>query len=94
MPVIAGSLFDDVNEDKIAAHSLTTEQVLQILSNHYIVVRNRRNRRALYLIVGLDDGGGCIAVPIEETHDPLIWRPITAWPCKDNERASLFTRMR
>ena len=91
MPVIAGFVFDDINEDKIGAHGLTTGQVLQILSNRYIIVRNRRNRRALHLIIGTDDGGGCIAVPVEKTHDPLMWRPITAWSCKDHERASLFS---
>lgn len=89
MPVIAGFVFDDVNEDKIAIHGLTTDQVLQVLSNRYKIVPNRRNQRAYYLVIGTDDGGRCIAVPVESTHDPLFWRPVTAWPCKSSERAAL-----
>jgi hypothetical protein len=40
-------------------------------------------------VIGHDNGGACIAVPVEPTHDPSVWRPITAWPCKQSERAKL-----
>jgi uncharacterized DUF497 family protein len=82
-------VFDDENEDKIAAHGLVPEQVEQILDNPHIVVRNRKRRRAMYLVIGRDNGGRCIAVPVEPTNDPVTWRPVTAWPCKDHERSML-----
>jgi hypothetical protein len=92
MPDVADFLFDDENEDKMAAHGLTPRRVLQVLDNVHIVVPNRRGRRAPSLIVGRDSGGACISVPIERTRDPLIWRPVTAWPSKDSERQQLERR--
>jgi hypothetical protein len=92
MPDVAYFLFDDENEGKIAAHRLTSWRVLQVLQNKHIVVPNRRRRRASFLIVGRDNGGACISVPIERTRDPLVWRPVTAWLSKDSERRQLERR--
>ena len=82
-------LFDEENEDKLAAHGITPRQVDQLLDDEYLVVSNRKERRAAYLVIGRDWGGACIAVPIEPTRDPTIWRPVTAWPCKASEEARL-----
>jgi hypothetical protein len=92
MPDAADFLFDDENENKIAAHRLTSRRVLQVLENKHIVVPNRRHRRASFLIVGRDNGGACISVPIERTRDPLVWRPVTAWFSKGSERQQLERR--
>lgn len=89
MPDVADFLFDDENEDKIAAHGLTPRRVLQVLENAHIIAPNRRGRRAPVLIVGRDNGGACISIPIEPTNHPLVWRPVTAWPSKENERQRL-----
>ena len=78
MPRVEGFLFDDDNVDKFAAHGIGERQVDQILDRDFVIVPNRKKRRALYLLVGRDLGGRCIAVPIEPTRDPAIWRPITA----------------
>lgn len=92
MPDVADFLFDDENEGKMAAHGLTPRTVLQVLDNIHIIVPNRRRRRARFLIVGRDSGGACISIPIEPTHDPVVWRPVTAWPSKDSERQQLERR--
>jgi len=92
MPDVADFLFDDENENKMAAHALTPLRVLQVLDNAHIIVPNRRRRRASFLVIGRDKGGACISVPIERTRDPLIWRPVTAWLSKDNERRQLERR--
>lgn len=89
MPQIVGFDYDDENEEKFGRHGITARQVDQLLDEEYVVVRNRKDRRGLYLVIGKDHGGKCIAVPIEATRDPRRWRPITAWPCKDHERAKL-----
>jgi hypothetical protein len=89
MPDVAGFLFDDDNEEEMAAHGLTPRRVIQVLENKHIVVPNRRGCRARYLIVGRDNGGACITAPIEPTRDPLVWRPVTAWLSKDYERQRL-----
>ncbi|MCH8993648.1 MAG: hypothetical protein IH959_01605 [Chloroflexi bacterium] len=82
-------MFDDENIDKMWEHGILQEQVRQVLDNRPAIVVNRRERRGLYVITGRDNGGACISVPIEPTSDPLVWRPITAWPCKDSEEARL-----
>lgn len=88
-PRIEAFLIDDENEEKIATHGLSARQVSQVLDNVHLVLRNRRRRRGLYLVIGRDNGGACIAIPVEPTHEATLWRPITAWPCKSHERTSL-----
>lgn len=86
MPIVIDDfLLDDENEDKIWVHGLTHSDLLSVLVRRYAVERNRKARRATYLVIGRTDNGRCIAIPIEPTHDPYTWRPITAWPCKDHE---------
>jgi len=92
MADVADFLFDDENEAKMAAHGLTPWRVLQVLENKHVVVPNRRRRRASFFIVGRDNGGACISVPIERTRDPLVWRPVTAWLSKDSEQQQLERR--
>lgn len=78
-------LIDDENDDKFAEHGVLAKQVLQLLDGIHTIKRNRRDRRASHLLVGRDRQGYCIAVPIEPTTSPRVWRPITAWYCKDHE---------
>jgi uncharacterized DUF497 family protein len=82
-------LFDDENEDEITIHGLSIRQVVEILENTSITLPNRKRRRGQYLIIGRDNGGTCIAVPIELTNKIGVWRPITAWPCKKGEKTIL-----
>jgi uncharacterized DUF497 family protein len=88
-PRIDSFLFDDENEDKITGHGLSLHRILQVLDRPHIIVPNRKQRRGLYLIIGRDSGGSCISIPIESTHTPYIWRPITAWQCKKGEETLL-----
>ncbi len=88
-PRFEASLIDDENEEKITSHNLSVRQVMQVLDNVHIVLRNRKRRRGLYLVIGMDNGGACVAVPVEPTNQATAWRPITAWPCKANEHAVL-----
>lgn len=91
-PRIQAFVVDDENEDKFAAHGLSARQVLQVLENTHLIAKNRRRRRGLYLVIGTDNGGACIAVPVEPTYRTTLWRPITAWPCKQHERTILGQR--
>ena len=88
-PRIADFALDDENIDKMREHGIRPEQVVQVLDNRPVVVVNRRERRGLYLIIGRDDGGACITIPVESTSDSTVWRPITAWPSKEHEEAKL-----
>lgn len=86
---IEAFLIDEDNEAKFAMHGLSLWQVLQVLDNEHLVVQNRRRRRASYLVIGRDHGGNCIAIPVESTHKRALWRPVTAWPCKNYEKSRL-----
>lgn len=88
-PRIEAFLIDDENEEKFAAHGLSVHHVRQVPDNVYVILRNRKRRRGLYLVVGRDNGGRCLAVPVEPTRKAGLWRPITAWPCKTHERTML-----
>lgn len=87
--VVDDLLIDDDNEEKFWAHGIRPEQVLQLLDGVHTIKKNRKERRATHLLVGRDRHGACIAAPIEPTHDPVIWRPVTAWYCKAHEAAWL-----
>jgi hypothetical protein len=86
---ITAFAFDDQNEAKFAAHGISARQVFQVLGNEHIILRNRKERRGSYLVIGRDDGGQCLAIPVTATADRTVWRPITAWPCKGVEEAAL-----
>ena len=89
IPSIGDFLFDDRNEDKMAEHGIRPRQVMQFLENEHVVVPNRKNRAAPLLLIGKDNGGACISVPIVPTHEPGTWYPITAWYSKESERDRL-----
>lgn len=86
-------LFDDENEEKLWAHQVSPKQALQVLDNEFIVTKNRRDRAATHLIIGIDLQGQCLAIPIMPTYVDGQWRPVTARYCKPGERAR-FTKRR
>ena len=93
-PPIDAFLYDDENEAEFAAHGLSVRQIDQILDNEYAVVENKKRRRGLYLVVGRDHGGRAITVPIHQTAQSGVWRPVTAWPSKQGELAKLRPKWR
>lgn len=94
-PLVLGLQFDDVNIEKMAEHGITPRQALQVLDNNPWIGPNRRGRRAALVLVGLDDGGECITIPIEPTPGgDDVWRPVTAYPCKKADAIQLERRSR
>ena len=89
---IRGFLFDDANEEKLAAHGLARRQVEQILHNEYIRVRNRAERRGTHLIIGTDNGGRCIAVPVQAQAVTGRHKPSQGVGSKDSEQRRLHVR--
>ena len=88
-PIINDLVIDDENVEEFARHGISDRQVLQILENFFTAPPNRKFRRGYYLLIGRDNGGTCIAVPVEPTRQSDVWRPITAWPCKVDEEIRL-----
>lgn len=88
-PTIEGLDFDDDNEEHIGRHGITPDDLWELLDNPYVIKRNRKHRSRIYLVIGRNRQGQCITMPIVATHDPFIWRPVTAWFCKQSEEAAL-----
>lgn len=89
MPEIHAFVLDEENIEKFASHGLTERQIDQVLDSPFLHYRNRSNRRAERLLIGRDHGGQCIVVPIEPTRVSDVWRPVTAWPGSDADKARL-----
>jgi hypothetical protein len=79
--------WDDRNIDHIWEHGLDPDTVDEILESAYVVVWNRRQQTAPYLLIGLDYNGRCIAAPIVRGRREGVWRPLSAWYCKPAEWA-------
>ena len=80
-------------EDKMWRHGVYADQLREaVWAGRYIVTPNRRDRTASHLLIGRDGQGQCLAAPIVSTDDPVVWRVITAWPCKPGEAAMLRQR--
>ena len=86
--------FDDFNIEEFARHGIRWEQVDQVLDNTFATQRNRKQRRATYLVIGKDNGGRFISLPIEPTHESTLWRPVTAYPSKYSEIADYYKVVR
>ena len=79
----------DAADDKFWSHGLTAKQVRSVLNGRWVAIRNCPGRTAPHVLIGRDDQGRCLAIPIVATADRRIWRPITAWRCKPSEAAKL-----
>ncbi len=86
---IARFQITDTAADKLWSHGLVARQVRSVLSGRTVLTRNRAGRAAPYMLLGRDEQGRCLAIPIVPTDDRLIWRVITAWYCKPSEAAKL-----
>jgi hypothetical protein len=75
--------------DKLWGYGLRPAQVRSVPSRHWVAARNRTDRAAPYLLIGHDDQGRCLTMPIVLTDDPLVWRVIAGWYCKRSEAAKL-----
>ena len=80
---------DEAAADKFWVHGISTDQVEAVLDHRWVTTRNRAGRAAPYILLGRDNQGRCLALPIVATDHPHIWRPITAWYCKPSEAAKL-----
>src|SRR5690349_3036402 len=72
--------FDDENLDKLAAHRVTPDEVIQVQDDEYrlLTTNTGPDRRASHLMLGRTHGGRLLLVPIERVL-PGVWRPVTAF---------------
>ena len=74
---------------KMWENGILSDQTDPVLLGRSVIIRNRANRAAPYVLIGLDEQGRCLTIPIVPTDDPLVWRVIAAWNCKPGEAARL-----
>jgi hypothetical protein len=70
-------------------HHIDTEQVRSLNKRRYVVTRNHRRAATPYLLIGEDEQGRCITVPVAPTDDPLTWRVASAWYCNADDARKL-----
>ena len=74
---------------KMKDRNIVVDDLYDVIDSDYEVVPNRSGHPAPYVLIGRDRSGRCLAIPVAPTHDPYVWRPITAWKCKPRETAKL-----
>lgn len=80
IPQIYDLAFDDENEEKLGRRGISPEDVLDLLSQPHVLIRNRRRRRGSYKMIGRDSAGRVLTIILERTTIKTTWRPVTGWP--------------
>jgi hypothetical protein len=57
-------------ESKFWAHGIARRQVIELLDNRLVAITNRKHRAARHLVIGRDNHGRCIVVPVTSTENP------------------------
>jgi uncharacterized DUF497 family protein len=86
---IAELEFDDYNEDKLSAHGVTAQEVVQLLENMFTVRLNKRSGIGERQLIGRTNGGRVLTVVLAPTAVADRWRPITGWDSTSSERRAL-----
>ncbi len=81
--------FDDENTGHVARHGVAPEEIEQITGNDYVTARNTHDPDNRIRMIGRTDGGRVLTVVLEATRDDVVWRPVTAWDSKPEERGLL-----
>ncbi len=71
-PTIAELFFPESTIDKLWSHGIVPEQVHAVLARETVIARNRSDRAAQYVLLGYDEQGRCLAIPIVPTHDRWV----------------------
>lgn len=71
--------WDDENVSHIAKHDVAPDDVEYALANAPLFFRNLPGRSATHVMVGQDDLGRVLYVPILCVEPPDVWRVISAW---------------
>ena len=78
-PHVYGLEFDEGNEQELARHAVSNDEVLQVFDGDPVFLPNRRGRAGTILMVGPTLGGRFLTVPLAPTAVHGFWRPVTGW---------------
>jgi hypothetical protein len=82
--------WDDENRDHAGRHGLTEAIAHMVLTMRPLFFPNKRGRRAAIMMIGPAIYGEFWTIPIVESDEDGIWRPITGWPSEVGE-VNLYT---
>jgi uncharacterized DUF497 family protein len=71
--------WDDQNVEHIARHGVSPEDVEFALADQPLFFRNAPGRAATHVMIGQDEQGRILYVPILLVRWPDVWRVISAW---------------
>lgn len=80
-------LIDDINMEKMHAHGVSVRRAFEALEEAPVLLPDRAEGGASFLLVGPDRSGEFVTLPIDTTHEYGLWRPRTAYPSKESEVA-------
>ena len=78
-PQIHDLAFDDENEEKLSQRGISPEDAVDLLEQPHVLIRNKRQHRGLYKLIGRDRGGRILTIILEPTTIKSTWRPVTGW---------------
>ena len=77
--------FDEHNEEELVRHGIDVLRAYAVVAFQPLFVRNKRGRAAAYKVIGPDNGGTMLTIPIALTAVPGRWRPVTGWASTKGE---------
>lgn len=77
---------DEHNEGELAGHGISDAEVVQVLCNDPVWLRNKKGRAADWCAVGYTDGGRALTIPVLYMPGIARLRPITGWDSTPGER--------
>lgn len=77
---------DEHNEAELAGHGISASEVVQVLCNEPLWLRNKKGRAANWCAVGHTNGGRALTIPVLFQPELSQIRPITGWDSTQGER--------
>jgi hypothetical protein len=85
--------FDEANIAEMHRHGVSPRQAFEVLEGEPEVLSNYARGGAPKLLVGPDNGGTFVTLPIDPTTEYAAWRPRTAYRSKSRDIAR-YRKMR
>lgn len=91
---VSALILDEHNLAEMARHGVSAAEVVQVIANRHVTAPNRRGEERSILLIGENDGGRVLTIPLAPTDDPTTWRPATAFDSSRHQRTVFRRRAR
>ena len=86
--VVNKLIWNDWNQDHIAGHDVTKDEVEEVCQGKYIALDGHHGR---FIIVGMTQAKRVLAVVIDPETEPGVYYPVTARPADRQERRLFYS---